>query len=385
MKPVKWLLGLALSVPIVVSAAPNPIQFRGYLLTDWYSVESHDSTDHQKLYETLSFRLEHSGVNSFGLVTHLRWQGDSVDDFSKSSLLQAHNLYLRFNHADKLDLRVGRQWLAEGVGFGTFDALRVNLAPQSKVNFTVWGGVAAPDTREFEVQKTDSAIAYGAAVRTRVTDKFNVLASYLYQEMGGLKYRHRVGLSGNLVLSPTLTGTALAHFNLGGASPIHRLRALLRYSGVKKVRLSVEGAVGTPQLPIDTPFDNVEMPLFALARVNGSYQVSPTYWVGLRVQTLLTSPTPNTTLGLTLEGLWGQIGYRQRFGDFGDESGLFGSAQYRLTNALQIYGSGDFSHYKFEGMDRCRRPGFRPGGISPVAGQAFADRRFHSSFEKPAI
>ena len=353
MRPAKWYVLFLLSVLIWVCVAQAAIKMRGYALTDWYSFESLDSTRHQQIYETFSLRLERPGVHSLGLVTHLRWRGDSADDFGNSSVFQAHNLYLRYSHADRGDVRLGRQYLAEGVGFGAFDALRLTCSPKAQGSITLWGGVAAPQSREFEVQNLNEAPAFGAAVRGKVAGRVNVLGSFLYEEREGLKYRHRVGISTNAALLTNLTSTALAHFNLSGPNVLHRVRLLMRYTGMPKTRLSLEWAMGTPQLLPDSPWDAVEIGTFQLVRGSGAYRVRGDYWMGLRAQSILTTEIPNTTLGLTLEGPWGLLGYRQRFGDFGDESGIFGSAQYRPLSYAQIYGGVDFSRYKFEeGIDR---------------------------------
>jgi hypothetical protein len=348
LKPVKWLILLPLLILVNSAGAESNVQFRGYSLTDWYSFQSRDSTHHQQFFETVSFRLEHNGVNSLGLVTHVRWEGDNADNFDSSSVLRVHNLYLRFNHADKLDLRVGRQFLAEGVGIGTFDAVRLNFSCKPGRGLTLWNGIAARDDRKAEIQQWRDDKAFGGALRTRIHDKASLVGSYFYEERAGLKFRHRAGLAGTFGLTSSLTGTAQAYFNLSGPSVVHRIRALIRYAGQSNFRFSFEGALGTPQLYPDSPFSNVDPGTFLLGRVSGAYRLTEEYWLGLQVQSLLVSKTPNTNLGLTLEGSWGSFGYRQRFGTYGDESGIFGSGQYNLTDFAEIYGAADFSRYKFE-------------------------------------
>jgi hypothetical protein len=231
--------------------------------------------------------------------------------------------------------------------------------------------MAAPDDRKAKVQQWRDDKAFGGALRTQIAGKVTLLGSYLYEEREGLKFRHRAGVSGNFTLLPNLTGTAQAYFNLSGPSFLHRVRALFRYTGQTNYRLSFEGAMGTPQLYPDSPFSNVDSGVFLLGRFSGAYRITDQYWLGLQVQSLLVSKTPNTSLGFSLEGSWGSFGYRQRFGNFGDESGLFGSGQYNVTDFAEIYGSADFSRYKFEDWNQAEdqaegQAGLRLRPIKPL-------------------
>ncbi len=342
------LFVLLLSLRTDPGQASTGIQVQGYSLTDLYAYQDAADNDHQYLYETLFFRLDRPGRDRISLVSHLRYEGDFYDHLSNSGEFKAHNLFLRWNHRSRLDARIGRQFLAEGVTAGTYDVLRVQYAPNPRCSATIFGGLAAPHDRELETQKFDEAPAIGVALRGKPASSLTLLGSYLYEERSGVKYRHKAGLSTGLEVSSQLYAQALVHWNLNGPSDLDRLRLLLRYTPQDRIRAFGEFALGTPQLPPDSPFQFAEIETYKLIRVGGSYRISANYWLGIRVQSFLEGEEPSSTLGLNMEGPWGVLGYRQRFGDFGDESGFYGSANYQLLPWAQIYGSADFSMYQFE-------------------------------------
>jgi hypothetical protein len=342
------LFVLLLSSSAGSAQAATGVRLQGYSLTDLYALQDAADNDHQILYETFFFHLDRPGRNRFSLVSHLRYEGDFYDHLSNSGEFKAHNLYLRWGYRLLLDARAGRQFLAEGVTIGTYDVLRVQYAPDPRGSLTIFGGSAAPYDRKLEMRKFDEAPAIGVALRGKPTANLSLLGSYLYEERDGVKFRHKAGLSAGMAVSPELYAHALLHWNLNGPSDLDRLRLLLRYSPLDRIRAFGEFALGTPQLPPDSPFQFVEIDTYELIRVGASYRISPNYWLGIRAQSFLAGDAPSTTLGLNLEGPWGVLGYRQRFGDFGDESGFYGSAQYQLLPWAQIYGNADFSVYQFE-------------------------------------
>lgn len=342
---------LLLIIAPLACFASSSVGFRGYSLTELYAFEDASSTQHQQLYQTLFFKIERLNEHRLTLVAHLRYQGDSADDFAESGAFKLHNLYLRWANRRHFDFRLGRQFLAEGVGFGTYDALRLNFSPVPWGSATVWGGLAAPSDRTAELQKFDDARALGLALRGRIKDRVNLVGSLLREDRGGRQFRHRAGISGTAKLLSDLHAAALVYLNTSGPATLHRARLLLRYGPVKRLRLFGEFALGTPQLPVDSPFEFVEIEATELVRLGGAYNIYKEYWLGLKAQSFLSSEEPNTALGISLEGPWGSLGFRQRFGDYGDESGVFGAARYSVTGYAQVYAAADFSTYKFEDLD----------------------------------
>ncbi|HEX7343054.1 MAG TPA: hypothetical protein VF398_02235 [bacterium] len=335
--------------PSIGSAAPSVI-FRGYTLTELYTFEDAAAEQHQQLYQTLSFRIERPGTQKLSLVGHMRYQGDSSDDFAESGSLKIHNLYARWADGRRFDLRLGRQFLAEGVGFGTYDAVRLSFSPVTWGSATFWGGQTAPSDREANIRNLDDAKSLGLALRGCLS-KVNLTASLLMEDRGGDPFRRRAGLSANADLTKGLYAHGLFYINISGPSDLHRARLLLRYNANARWRLFGEFAAGTPQLPVDSPFEFVEIETSMLGRLGASYQLTSKYWVGMRVQSFL-SGVPSSTFGLSIESGWGSLGYRQRFGDFGDESGLFGSIRVNPTDFAQVYASAEFSAYQFEDRDQ---------------------------------
>ncbi len=343
------LLALILC-PIIGSASPS-VNFRGYTLTEYYTFEDAAAEQHHQLYQTLSFRIERPGTQKLSLVGHMRYQGDSSDDFAESGSLKIHNLYARWAEGRRFDLRLGRQFLAEGVGLGTYDAARLSFSPVTWGSATFWGGQAAPTDREANIRNLDDAKSLGLALRGRLISKVNITASLMTEDRGGDPFRRRAGLSANADLTKGLYAHGLFYINISGPAVLHRARLLLRYNPNARWRLFGEFAAGTPQLPVDSPFEFVEIGMSVLGRLGASYQLTSKYWVGMRVQSFL-SGEPSSTFGLSVESGWGSLGYRQRFGNFGEESGLFGSIRVNPTVFAQVYASAEFSAYQFEDRDQ---------------------------------
>lgn len=343
------LLALILC-PFIGLASPL-VNFRGCTLTEYYTFEDASAEQHHQLYQTLSFRIERPGIQKLSLVGHMRYQGDSSDDFAESGSLKIHNLYTRWADGRRFDLRLGRQFLAEGVGFGTYDAVRVSFSPVTWGSATFWGGQAAPTDREANVRNLDDAKSLGLVLRGRLLSKVNIAASLMTEDRGGDPFRRRAGLSANASITKSLYAHGLFYINISGPSDLHRARLLLRYNLNSRWRLFGEFAAGTPQLPVDSPFEFVEIETSMLGRLGASYQLTPKYWIGVRAQSFL-SGEPSSTLGLSLESGWGMLGYRQRFGDSGDESGLFGSIRVNPSDFAQVYASAEFSSYQFEDFDQ---------------------------------
>ncbi|MCX6640380.1 MAG: hypothetical protein NTW14_07865 [bacterium] len=361
MKKHSYLLSLSLiGTALIVMNSTASVQFRGYTLSELYTFQDAAEKDHNQIYQTLSWRAEKFGSDHLSFVGHLRYQGDSVDEFAESGALKAHNLYLRCS-AKRVDLRLGRQFLADGVTVGTYDVLRFKYNFDRGVSAVVWGGIAAPADRKAELQKLDQAPAFGFTLRKQIQSYATVNISYMREEYLGQTFRHLGGVSVNATPVPELFCSALAQVNLEGPSAIHRLRGLLRYRPSPKVRLWGEFAAGTPQLPPDTPFQIIEIGTAILGRLGGGYQIFPAYWIDLRLQSLLSGEKPNSLLGLSVEGPWGVIGYRQHSGDVGEESGVWGSARIQVVKFAQVYAAADYSKYKFEDYEQDEQSALQAG------------------------
>lgn len=358
---IRSLLTSSLFVAFLASAPSAATQLRGYTLTELYAFQDAAENQHEQLYQTLSLRLNRLAIQPLSLVTHLRYQGDTEDDFSESSSLKVHAFYLRYAEKGKLDLRLGRQFMAEGVGFGTYDALRLKYAFSDMWSATLWGGLSAPTNREAELEDIDSAPVIGFALRHKASSSIVLKASYLRSEWEGELFQHRAGFFGSFGLSSDWRGIALIYANIEGPELLHRARLLLRYLPQGNVRAFAEFAHGTPQLPPNSPFENVPITSSTLVRAGGSYRISGHYWIGLRVQSLVSSEDFPVNVGLSLDGLWGSIGYRQRFGESAEESGFWGSARYSVTDYAQIYGAADFSVYTFEDYDQDQQAAVQAG------------------------
>jgi hypothetical protein len=200
---------------------------------------------------------------------------------------------------ERVEARVGRQWITSGLGFYNFDGASVELRPWRRATLNAWGGVSL--ARGLNELRTSGEIArldefppeqdaYLIGAEFRVRPSARSTASVLYQRellrnRGGL-FSERVAVDGTHRIARLAFEGAL-EYDLAQQN-VNHAKVQLRLPTMRGVQVAMEGRRFRP--------------FFELWTIWGAF--SP---VGFNEASLISSwSSPETRLGVNLRGSWRQ-------------------------------------------------------------------------------
>ncbi len=326
MKALKYLILLFFLLTIQLSFAQ--IRFSGSLQSSVYSFET-PTAQQGNFYQGLQLKAFSQNNRDLYLNTYFRVAKLGKADWDE----QLYNLYLNWKTAQKkLQFRLGRQFIYEGVINGTMDGLLVAIEPTQKLKVKVFAGLEAPFNRDFQTVNSDSN-AIGGYLSYRFSQSFNANLSYLRRERNDQIVWQVIGAALHGVYKKALYYQAQIDHNLE-SDEIQGMRYRLNYY-YQNWSFSGEFNTQKPRIFEDSFFRIFEQEAFNQVRSGVTYQVNQ-YQLGL--QYLLTSYEEDQTHQLiaNVGNRWGLIGVLFQDGYAGDNIGIYGDVRYPIIPELTI-------------------------------------------------
>ncbi len=344
------LLLLSLSVPVWADGW----RIKGSVGAKAYGYTDADETEHLWLMNTTTLTVQKKG---FPLQLHMagNYLGDNGDDFSESSKGRLLKGYLQYGCPyDMTYARAGRFFLWRGVGFGVVDGLEVSQVIGKNVRATVYGGLMGPMNRQFELEDSEDAQAFGGEVKIRpskcfIADEGLAALSYTHQTRGDEVIRNRVGLQTIHKWGHKLTWMNILHMRLEGDA-LRKYQSRLKYHSDTWFG-HVEAGVANPDVADYSLYADF-LHSYGRARFSlNRWFVENKWGAGIDGGALLVSNGNGFRVGPVVTTPYGEVGYRADFGDRSNSSGPWVSLRYSVMRDLHLYANGSMVTYEWEEMD----------------------------------
>lgn len=236
--------------------------------------------------------------------------------------------------------RVGRQFMHTTATSLALDGATVRVRPDRRVRVSAWAGVSAPPDRGLDVVATDEAGAFGGEVSVRPVRWGRVGASFAYRDRDGRVAERPVAMDVDVapIARLNVLGRAVYDAELEAWS---RAEALARWQPVPRApTLTFQIVDRRPNVDAASYFSrflDVEERI-RLGRASARYEHRTGF--GAEIEYTGTFIDERTATHMSFAALVpiGRIGYSTRFGDSGEETGLFGEIGVRPYRWLRLSG-----------------------------------------------
>ncbi len=345
-----FVTGLA-AIPILNDALAN-VRVRGSLGVKGYGYEDYGQNNHFWLMQATSFSVYQTDGP---LSIHFSggYIGDSEDEFSASGRGRFLKGYIGYGGiTDDLQMRLGRNFLYNGVVIGVIDGLEVEKKLGKAYRLKVFGGMMGDKMSEFEFEEFDKAAAFGGEFSWFPTKLFNwkrskLSLSYANQMRNNSALRRRIGLMGNTMLNDELRLLASLQVK-PSESLLRKFICRLRYLK-SDLRGLFEFGIYNPDTPDESWFSSAETPSRMRVRFAFDKYLIVNQWaLGIEGTAILVKNTSGYRLGPVLTTPCGQVGYRMQLGDLSKSEGPWASLRYKPIPGYEAYASGSFTSYEWE-------------------------------------
>lgn len=364
----------------------------GRLTSSLYSYEGAESptqsSSRVRLHQSARLDVGDLGVRGLSFSTYLRGTTDVAEQADSDPRLQVYSAYLTWkNRASRV--RIGRQRVSAGVGYGSVDGLRGDTE-FAGLRLTAYGGALVPLDTSTDINPLNVAHLWGLRLST---ERFlgTALAVSFADRSRDVEPFHstrslpaQVGYSGDLPpVQRRLLGVDAYRRFAGGHRLGARLDADLHSESLR--RAEVEGRYQvSPDLGVELGWMKREPSIYANsilsvfnydsyeeveARLH--YRVSPALSVSGHMANVVYDGDDAQRLGMTASlGSHCSVGYYRSMGYAGANDGVVGSLYYPLSRRLTLKGQLDLAAYeRFEEADE------RDGLVTGVVGATFRPTR----------
>jgi hypothetical protein len=287
-----------------------------------------DSVSHVQVVPILSLTLREFAGNAVRFETSLRGFSDVRHGQSNDEQVRVLRGVLIYAPAQShWDVRLGQQWLTEGVGRGNVCGAWTRWRANANTSFTVYGGARLGSSLSLEEKNPDNGVAAGVHARTRISI-VKAGASYYYLGKSGNTLFHGLGFEAEARPVSKLLTRGRLDLNLGQGS-IEIAQLLADWNAHKNVQVTGEFRIHTPRVFDDSYFTKfLGEASTTYLRAGARWQFSGDYFVkGSGVTIFSDAPDPlykvraslgdeNTEIGYThwvtysngeMDGFYGQL------------------------------------------------------------------------------
>jgi hypothetical protein len=304
-----------------------------------------DSVDHAFVVPTFSFTAGDLGVKALRVEGSLRGYTDVRNGKSEERELRILRGVLVYAPEKKpCELRLGQQWLTEGVGRGNLAGLWLRYRFDPRTSLAVYGGSRIAQSISLQETNRYQGYALGLNARAHLTP-LNVGASYYYLGRSGKLLYHAAGLDANGRLSRWLLMRGRFEMNVEQAT-VERAQILADVRARRNVQVTGEFRSQTPRIFEDsffTVFLSEAATTYGRAHVRWEFR-NPFY--ARAGGTLLFSeyPDPLYKVQLALGHRFAEIGYTHWLSvNQGVMDGMFVQANYRFRDRFDAFAGYDWA------------------------------------------
>jgi len=304
-----------------------------------------DSIEHVQLVPALSLTLSELGKPDLRFEGSLRGYADVRRDRSEDRALRLlRGVFIYAPDKSRWEVRLGEQWLTEGVGRGNVAGGWLRFRPESQTAITVYGGARVANSLSLEKKNGNEGVAGGFNVRTRI-HPLTVGASYTYASKGGDLLYHAAGVEASGRIVRTLQARGRFEMNVAQGS-VERAQLLLQWTARKDVLVTGEFRSQTPRIYEDsffTTFLSKASTDFGRAAVRWSFY-KMFYAKGGATIIFSENPDPLYKAYAALGCRYAELGYTHWASvSKSTQDGLYAQGNYRVAERADLFAGYDFA------------------------------------------
>ncbi len=332
------IFGICIIALMFTSHSYSQVNFRGSLQSSIYGWENFNGNQQWDYYQGLQFRIAPENYSNLYFSTYLReaYRGDPADWEEK-----VYNLYANWDITRNYRVRVGRQFLYQGVMNGTVDAVLLSANPVKNLRISAMVGTEATLERTLKIRDWDNGNVLGGFLAYTLPCQRNSLEiSYFQKERWDELYWQQAGAA--------FRGTVMNHLNYYLRydhnllkSEYQNLRFRLSYF-TPKWTATAEFNSMKPMIYEDSFFNIFDIEAHNQIRTAGTYRLG-NYELGLQYLFtvyeahefyILYKEDNDSRVIATVGNQWGTIGVIFQNGAGGNNIGYYGDIRYEFLPNL---------------------------------------------------
>jgi len=369
----------------------------GRLTSSAYAYEANptDSTHntHVRSYAALRLKVTDLGDRRLSLVTYLRATTDLSERAVDDPAFRPVSAYVRFKDRS-VDVRIGRQIVQAGVGFGQTDGVRLDLRTAG-FHLLLHGGALVPVYGEVGIGSLSEAHLFGLKLSTSRFAGIDMAVSFADRERDPIRYRNE-GLYSGFVGQPEAVRRQLVGMIVRRLVGAHRLegrldwdlqRERLRRAQIssrialnQRLAVSIGWMRREPALVAGSIFSVFAAEGFDEVTLWAHYQVRPGLTLAAHGAHVTYDTDDSQRLGVSATlGRHLTVGYNRSQGYAGANDGFNGSVHYAVSPKWVLRGQLGLASFERVADDR-------QGLLSGVAALTYrANRRWSLDTQLQAL
>jgi hypothetical protein len=304
-----------------------------------------DSVDHTLVIPTLSFTVGDLGMKALRFEGSARGYTDIRGGKSEQRELRIlRGVFVYAPEKKSYELRIGQQWLTEGVGRGNLAGLWARYRFDKRSAITVYGGSRIAESISLQETNRYQGYAVGFQARTHL-QPFNVGASYYYLGRDGDLLYHAAGLEANGRVSRCLAVRGRFEMNVEQAA-VERAQFLADWRARSNVQVTGEFRAQAPRVFEDSYFTIfLSEATTAYGRANVRWEFHKPLYARFSGTMLFSEyPDPLYKAQLALGCSHIEVGYTHWLSvTKGVMDGVFAQAHFRFRDRYDAFGGYDWS------------------------------------------
>ena len=345
---------------------------KGRLSSELYVYEDGDK-DHVRLYESirLNFNTSDSPTGPrLSFHSHLRWMTDLADKFDTNPQTFVYASYARLTGLPRgSDIYLGRQFVYSSVGSTLLDGLRIRYRFLRDFEMDLFGGSAVSSAEPDKIQSLSDYAAAGGRLIYKLNSSSRLGLHWMMRRSGGSVSYNRLGLDGKYRSG---IWSMYGRFAYNAAS-LRMGEILIRgtYSP-GKYYFSGEFDWREPSVPANSLFSLIDFNRYRQARFEFHRPVYRHIRIVARgnINFYSDENSWSGSLGVT-GGTWSLV-WRHQSGYGGDNNGVTGFVNIRLTPSMELYANANFNRYRVQDLQEELSDAYvTTGGIQKRFGKEF--------------
>jgi hypothetical protein len=305
-----------------------------------------DSVNHVQVVPVLSFTLGELHDRDLRFEASLRGYTDVRCSKSEDRELRLlRGVFIYTPSAKPYELRLGQQWLSEGVGRGNLTGVWGRYRIDARTSVTAYAGARLQNSLSLQNRNDEPGTAAGIHIRTRL-DPVNVGASYYYVHKDGKLLYHAAGLEAQSRILRTLSARGRFEMNVE-QGVVERAQIMTDWQARTDLLVTAEFRSQAPRLFEDSYFTRF------LSEASTEFARASARWVFYRDfyarggGTILFTEEPDPLYKAQVTFGWRkniEIGYTHWLSvSSAVMNGLFAQASYRFHDKAEAFGGVDWS------------------------------------------
>ena len=351
---------------LLASSSARSATLSGRLTTSAYSWQGRELSGsdvrHLRLYQTAVLNAGRlGGGQALSLHAHAQFTGDVLDEVSGREHYRIYSAYAKLRPGKfGLDVRLGRQRIYGGVGFGTIDGARAQAAPRRWIELTGYAGILTPLIPDDGIGTWDEGHMWGGQALVDVK-KTVLTVSYAERSRAPLAYLG-AGRYSQLTIGQNAAqfrrlgldarrdwpqGSLYGRLDLDAEEwEIQELEIAGELQVAPRLRLSAEFEHRRPTLYLNSILSVFEVENNQEIEGRVTYQINDRVRVLGRVSRVAYDGDDSWDVGAGLLLGNGYLGYTRRIGYGGSNDAITASFQQPLNEQVSLRADGSVSSYR---------------------------------------